>query len=58
MLTAAQAAARLGISTRRVQKLCEVGEIAGAERFGNAWMTPDPPVRTVERPRGRPRKEK
>lgn len=56
LLTIAQAASRLKISERRLQELCAAGEIDGATRFGGAWAIPDPPRRTVERPRGRPRK--
>lgn len=34
------AAARWGISPRRLQTLCAEGRIAGATRFGRAWMIP------------------
>ena len=54
MLTTEQAAERLGISPRRVQELCVMGEIADAQRFAGVWMIPAPPRRTVDRPRGRP----
>ncbi len=35
-----EAAVKWGITLRRVQELCKSGKIAGAERFGRAWMIP------------------
>ena len=40
-------AAAWGISTRRLQTLCAQGKIAGATRFGRAWMIP----RDAKKPR-------
>jgi excisionase family DNA binding protein len=37
ILTAAQAAERLGVSVRRVQQLVKEGRLP-AEQFGGAWM--------------------
>jgi len=34
------AAARLGITMRRVQILCEQGRIPGAQRIGRTWAIP------------------
>ena len=39
-ITAAEAAAILSISIRRVQVLCKSGRIVGAKQFGKAWMIP------------------
>lgn len=38
--TAQQAAARLGITVRAVQKQAAAGKIPGAERHGRSWMIP------------------
>jgi hypothetical protein len=39
-ITAKQAAAKWGISQRRVQVLCEQGRIIGATRLGWTWAIP------------------
>ncbi len=36
-----EASKKWGITTRRVQAMCKEGQIAGAERFGRAWMIPE-----------------
>ena len=36
-----EAAAKWGISARRVRLLCEQGRIAGVERKGNLYMIPE-----------------
>jgi len=36
----ADAAARLGVTMRRVQILCEQGRIPGAQRIGRTWAIP------------------
>lgn len=41
MLTARQIAERWGVSERYVQMLCRGGSIAGAVRWGRAWMIPE-----------------
>lgn len=41
MLTVEQLAARLGISRCMVSRYAKAGRIAGAEKFGRAWMFPD-----------------
>ncbi len=40
-MTIATAAARWGLTVRRVQHLCQSGAIAGAARHGRAWMIPE-----------------
>jgi excisionase family DNA binding protein len=39
-ITTAEAAERVGTTTRYVQKLCREGKVAGAARFGGVWMVP------------------
>ena len=39
-ITVKEAAERWGVSTRRVQILCNTGRIKGAYRFGKSWMVP------------------
>jgi len=40
MLTCEELAARLGVTPARVRQLAIAGRIAGARRFGPAWMFP------------------
>lgn len=47
-ITAAQAAEKWGISLRRVQDLCRMGKIPGAERFGTHWMLPADAIRPTD----------
>lgn len=46
MLTAAEAAARLGITADRVRMLARQRRIPGARRVGRDWRLPDPPLVT------------
>jgi len=39
-ITPKEAAARWGISERRIQKLCEEGRIPGVVRFSKVWAIP------------------
>ena len=39
-ITAKDAAELWGISTRRVQILCDTGRVEGATRLGNIWVIP------------------
>ena len=39
-MSAKEAAAKWGITDRRVQVLCEQGRIEGIFRLGNAWAIP------------------
>ncbi|HJR06465.1 MAG TPA: helix-turn-helix domain-containing protein [Pyrinomonadaceae bacterium] len=56
ILTAAQAAERLGVSVRRVQQLVKEGRLP-AEQFGGALMIKEEDLKLVEnRKVGRPRK--
>jgi excisionase family DNA binding protein len=56
ILTAAQAAERLGVSVRRVQQLVKEGRLP-AEQFGGSWMIKEEDLKLVEnRKVGRPRK--
>ena len=43
-----EAAAKWGISSRRVRLLCEQGRIAGVERKGNLYMIPDDAEQPVD----------
>lgn len=42
-------AAKWGVSPRAVQLLCKEGKIAGAARFGRAWMIPEDAERPIDR---------
>ena len=42
-------AEKWGVSPRAVQLLCKDGKIAGAERFGRAWMIPEDATRPIDR---------
>jgi hypothetical protein len=39
-ITAKEAGALWGITTRRVQVLCDNGKINGAQKLGNMWLIP------------------
>jgi excisionase family DNA binding protein len=57
VLTALEAAARLGVSKRRVIALIEAGRLP-AERFGNAYVIKESDLKLVEdRKPGRPPKQ-
>lgn len=43
-----EAAEKWGISTRRVQALCECERIAGLYRLGNAWAIPVDTLKPVD----------
>ena len=40
LMTASEAAELWGISTRRVQILCDKGKVKGAVRMGRTWIIP------------------
>jgi len=40
LMTTAEAAELWGISTRRVQILCDNGKVVGAVRMGRTWIIP------------------
>lgn len=46
MLSTAEASARLGISERRLRVLLNEGRVIGAQRVGQIWVIPDPPLVT------------
>ena len=52
-ITAKEAAAKWGISERRVQVLCEQSRIDGVQRLGKAWAIP----RDAEKPTDKRRKD-
>lgn len=52
-MSCAEAAAKWGISERRVQKLCEGNRIPGISKFGNVWLIP----KEAEKPADARRKE-
>ncbi|HYP25526.1 MAG TPA: helix-turn-helix domain-containing protein [Blastocatellia bacterium] len=57
ILTAAQAAERLGVSVRRVQQLVKAGRLPASE-FGGSLMIQESDLALVEdRKPGRPRKQ-
>ncbi len=47
-----------GITTRRVQDLCKRGSIAGAVRFGRAWMIPENADKPIDRRTKQARQQK
>lgn len=42
VITALEAAQRLGISRRRMQRLLQDGRVEGARRAGRVWLVPEP----------------
>ena len=40
-MTSAEAAAQMGITSRRIQQMCKEGEIPGAVKKGRSWFIPD-----------------
>ena len=46
LITVRSAAAKLGISPRRIQVLCAQGRMKGAKKLGRDWLIPSPPVVT------------
>lgn len=40
-ISTSEAAAKWGISPRRVAVLCERGRVDGAEKTGNTWIIPE-----------------
>ena len=50
-VSCAEAAAKWGISERRVQKLCEDNRIPGAVKFSRVWLIPKDTEKPVDRRR-------
>lgn len=48
-ITAKEAAEKWGVSTRRVQVLCDQGKIPGVVRFGGTWAIPKDAVKPADR---------
>lgn len=47
-ISCAEAAAKWGISERRVQKLCEENRIPGAVKFSRVWLIPKDAEKPVD----------
>ena len=47
-ISCAEAAAKWGISERRVQKLCESERIPGAVKFSRVWLIPKDAEKPVD----------
>lgn len=47
-MSCAEAAAKWGISERRVQKLCEGERIPGAVKFSRVWLIPKDAEKPVD----------
>lgn len=47
-MSCAEAAAKWGISERRVQKLCESDRIPGAVKFSRVWLIPKDAEKPVD----------
>lgn len=47
-ISSSEAAAKWGISSRRVAILCENGRIEGAEKTGNTWIIPEDAERPAD----------
>jgi hypothetical protein len=47
-MTAKEAGLIWGITTRRVQILCDKGKILNAKKFGNAWAIPQGTYKPVD----------
>lgn len=54
-MSCAEAAAKWGISERRVQKLCEGNRIPGVSKFGSVWLIPKEAEKPID---GRTKKGK
>jgi len=39
-VTTEEAAAKSGMTVRRMQQLCKAGMVRGAQQFAGAWMVP------------------
>ncbi len=54
-MSCAKAAAKWGISERRVQKLCEGNRIPGVSKFGSVWLIPKEAEKPIDGRRKRAR---
>jgi hypothetical protein len=48
LMTIKQAAEKWGVTTRRVQSLCEQGLIEGAEKLADMWVLPIDAVKPID----------
>ena len=48
LMTTAEAATKWGITTRRVQVLCEKGKVSGAVRLGGTWIIPKTTLKPID----------
>jgi len=48
LMTTNEAATQWGITTRRVQVLCESGKVTGAVRMGRTWIIPKGAPRPID----------
>ncbi|HIE4742447.1 TPA: helix-turn-helix domain-containing protein [Clostridioides difficile] len=48
-MSCAEAAAKWGISERRVQKLCEGNRVPGVSKFGSVWLIPKGAEKPIDR---------
>ena len=52
-ITTAEAAQVLGLDVRRVARICQLGHIEGAQKWGRDWMIPTPIKRRPVKRAGR-----
>lgn len=48
LMTAKEASELWGITTRRVQVLCDKGKVDGATRLGNIWVIPKGTAKPID----------
>ena len=48
LMTVAEAAIIWGLTKRRVQVMCETGQIKDAKRLGNMWVFPKGTIRPLD----------
>jgi hypothetical protein len=48
LMTVAEAAKIWGLTKRRVQVMCELGQIKNAQRLGNMWVFPKDTMRPLD----------
>ena len=48
LMTVSEAAKLWGLTKRRVQAMCEMGQIPNAQRLGNMWVFPKNTVKPID----------
>jgi len=48
LMTVAEAARQWGLTKRRVQSMCEMGQIKETQRLGNMWVFPKDTKRPID----------